>query len=59
MRLRDVAIWIIIILIPPFPWYIWVLGISYYLFWRYLKYLDAKETVNREPISNLNTTARG
>ena len=29
------------------PWYILVLGISYYLFWRYLKYLDAKETVQR------------
>jgi hypothetical protein len=53
MRLRN-AILISIILVPPLPWYIWVVGVSYYLFWRYLKYLDAKGTVNREREQILN-----
>jgi hypothetical protein len=48
MRLRDVAILISITLVPPLPWYIWIVGFSYYLFWRYLKCLDAKDTMNRE-----------
>jgi hypothetical protein len=30
------------------PWYILVFGVSYYLFWRYPGYLDAKENVRRE-----------
>jgi hypothetical protein len=46
MRLRDVAI-LSITVVPPLPWYIWVVGFAYYLFWRYLKYLDAKDTMIR------------
>ena len=30
------------------PWYILVLGILYYMFLRYLKYLDAKEAARCE-----------
>jgi hypothetical protein len=56
MRLRDVAILISIILVPPLPWYILVVGVFYYLFWRYLKYLDAKDTVNREREQTQNET---
>ena len=41
MRLSN-AILICIMLVPPLPWYMWILGFSYYLFWRYLKYLDAR-----------------
>jgi hypothetical protein len=43
MRLRDVAILISITLVPPLPWYIWIVGFSCYL-----KCLDAKDTMNRE-----------
>jgi hypothetical protein len=47
MRLRN-AISIGITAVPPLPWYIGIVGFSYDLFWRHLKYLDAKDTVNPE-----------
>jgi hypothetical protein len=41
------------IFFPPLPWYITVpLVIFVYLFVRYLKYLDARETTKRDQAAN-------
>jgi hypothetical protein len=52
---RTVAILVAMVAIffPPLPWYITVpLVIFVYLFVRYLKYLDARETTKRDQASN-------
>jgi hypothetical protein len=46
--MRDAAIlkrdFAVVFIAGFLPWYIVLLGIFYYLFWRYLKHQDAKET---------------
>jgi hypothetical protein len=46
---RDCAILLIAGFLPS---YILMLGILYYMFLRYLKYLDGKEGARREQIAN-------